>query len=89
MSTSDSPIAPQRTWYASSISHQRQADICGIEYHNNRDPHLPAVEVPRIQVSIVPTHREVVNDSKDPGRSDSVVSTDVGDDGDFGGEFGV
>lgn len=72
-----------------SMSHERQADIRGIEDHNDRNPHLPAIEIPRIQVSIVPTHGEVVDDSEDPGRSNGVVGTDVRDDRDFGGEFRV
>ena len=75
---------------ADSVAHDCQGDVAeAIEDNDDREPDLPGVDVVLVEVSVEPADGEVIHRGHDPGSADGVVGTNVGDDGDLGGEADV
>ena len=68
----------EQSLFVGSVTHDGERDVAETSEHNDdREPHLPGVEVVLVEVTVVPTHGEVVDCSHDPGSADSIVSSDV------------
>lgn len=75
---------------ADSVSHDCKSNVSEtVEDDNDGEPNLPRIDVVFVQVTVVPSDSEVVGSRHDPCCTDSVVGTNVGNDGDFGGESDV
>ena len=76
--------------FTNPVTHDSERDVTEtIEDNDDTKPHLPAVNVVFVEVAIEPADSEIVGECHDPGCADGVVCTDIGDDGDFGGEADV
>jgi hypothetical protein len=72
------------------IPHNRQRHIPQpIKHNDDTEPHLPAIDVVFIEVSVEPANSEVVRQRHDPRRPDRIICSDVADDGYFRCEANV
>jgi len=84
------PSGVEESLLADTVTHDSQGDVTETdEDDDENEPDLPRVEVVLVEVSVEPTDGEVVDNSEQPGGTDGVVGTDVGNNGNLGGETNV
>src|SRR5437879_13923343 len=72
-------------FFPNTIPHNCQRDVSKkVEHNDNRKPHLPGVDVILVEIPIIPANGKVISSSHNPCSANSVVCSNVRDDGNFG-----
>lgn len=72
---------------AGPVAESGERDVAeAVEDYDERNPDVPRIDIVLVNVALVPTDDDVVDDRHDPGGADGVVGSDVGDDVDLGGD---
>jgi hypothetical protein len=75
---------------ADTVSHDREGNVTKtIEDDDDTEPDLPGVNIVLLQVTVEPADGEIICGCHDPGCSNGVVSTNIGDNGNLRGEANV